>query len=43
MIAAGTLDFPAGELFVTLQMLLALRAGEFELTHKSLVGDAAIM
>jgi hypothetical protein len=33
MIAAGTLDLPAGELFLALQMLLAMRALEFEFAH----------
>jgi len=37
MMAVGALDFAAGELFVALQMLLALRAGEFELIHKAFV------
>lgn len=27
------LDLPPGELFVTLQMLIAVGAGEFEFTH----------
>src|SRR5665213_1592073 len=35
MIAAGTLNFAAGKLLVALQMLLALRAGEFEFAHAS--------
>jgi hypothetical protein len=34
MMATRALDFAAGKLFFTLQMLLALRAGEFELAHK---------
>jgi hypothetical protein len=33
MMAPGTLDFAAGKLFVTLQMLLALRTGKLELVH----------
>ena len=34
MIAAGTLDLSAGELAVALDVLLAMRAGEFEFAHK---------
>jgi hypothetical protein len=44
MVAAGALNFPSGELFVALQMLLAVRAGEFELAHASFrLGCAAMM
>ena len=35
MMAARTLDFAAGKLLVTLQMLLAPRAIEFEFAHES--------
>jgi len=30
------LDLPAGELFVALQVLLAMRTGKLEVTHKKL-------
>jgi hypothetical protein len=43
MMAAGALDFAPGKLLIALQMLLALRAGEFELIHKTFAGGAAIM
>ncbi|ERR1041385_325937 len=33
LVARGALDLPAGELFVTLEMLLAMRTGEFEIAH----------
>jgi len=35
MMAAWTLDFAAGKLLVALQVLLAMRAGEFEFAHAS--------
>jgi hypothetical protein len=33
MMTAWALDLAAGELFVALQMLLAMGAGKFELVH----------
>lgn len=33
MIALGTLNLTAGELFVTLQMLVAMRTGKSEFAH----------
>ena len=33
--AAGALNFASGKLLITLQVLLALGAGEFELAHES--------
>lgn len=33
MMATRTLDLAAGKLFVTLQVLLAMGAGEFEFAH----------
>lgn len=36
MLAGGALDFAPGKLFVTLQMLVALRTGELELVHRAL-------
>jgi len=43
MMTTGTLDFAPGKLLIALQMLLALRAREFELIHKSFGWCAAIM
>ena len=34
MVAAGALDLSAGEFAVALNVLLAMRAGEFEFAHK---------
>ena len=34
MVAAGALDLPAGKLAVALDVLIAMRAGEFEFAHR---------
>ena len=34
MIAAGALDLPAAQLAVALEVLVTMRAGEFEFAHK---------
>ena len=34
MVAAGALDLSAGKLGVALDVLIAMRAGEFEFAHK---------
>ena len=37
MVTLWTLDLPPGELFLALQVLVAVGAGEFELAHNSIL------
>ena len=43
MLAGRALNFAAGKLFIALEMLLALRAGKFELVHDTFLWCGGMM